>query len=217
MLVGSMVGLYKDGISSYSIGDILLFGSASLLFIFEKRWDQFTTQLIQKKRDSFKCQITKDHFYFPKGYYFKHASIGKSKQLPFWKVNEIRINTIPPSAQINDNELIFLSGLSEKDLQPLKSKIPFSSPQDNWYLICDEFLDTEYSTDQQQMAMKRLAENNILEDEVLAIRKKIAFRMLIRTYVTWEWLYYGQWDVLKELWPINAKKYWWTMDVDLRK
>lgn len=217
LFMGSVYGFTQEGLSTHALGGMVLFGLSSLLFLFEKKWEKFSSQLIESKRRSFHCEIKQDHFVFPKGYYFKHSSLGKSRQLYFKDINEIRQNTIPSCALINQNELIFLVGLTDEDLLPLASKIPFVKRQDNWGLICDEFLDTEYSEKQKQVTLNKLIESGISALEVKDIQKKIRFRMLVKTYFTWEWLYYGQWDVLKEMWPLTHKKYWWTMDVALRK
>ncbi len=217
LFMGSVYGFSKEGFSAHAIGGMLLFGWSGLLFLFQDKWDRLTSNFIERKRKSFHCQIQKDHFFFPRGYYFKNSSLGKKKRLKFTDIDEIRTNTIPHTALINRNEIIFLVGLSEEDIKPLSSKIPFTQPQDNWMLICDEFLDTEYSEKEKELNLKKLAESGISEEEVKKIRKRISFRMLVSTYLTLEWVYYGQWDVMRETWPVNKKKYWWTMDIALRK
>ncbi len=35
-------------------------------------------------------------------------------------------------------------------------------------------------------------------------------------YTTIEWVYYGQYDLLKQLTPMTEQKYWWTMEIALR-
>ncbi|MBN1250792.1 MAG: hypothetical protein JXR51_00825 [Bacteroidales bacterium] len=40
--------------------------------------------------------------------------------------------------------------------------------------------------------------------------------MLLWTAVSWEWIYYGQYDVLKQIGYLNENKYWWTMDIALK-
>lgn len=97
-----------------------------------------------------------------------------------------------------------------------KSNISLTTPVDNWSLLCDEFLDTEFSETQKENVIQLLKENGIDKDEVYQIRKRISSRMLFRTFFSWEWIYYGQFDVLKQLWPMSYKKYWWTMEIALR-
>ncbi len=88
---------------------------------------------------------------------------------------------------------------------------------DNWSLLCEEFLDTELSEAEQLANIETLEKAGIPKHEQLAIKKRLKFRFLITTMATWEWIYYGQYDVLSELWPLTQEKYWWTMDVALRK
>lgn len=214
---GSIWGLIQEGLSIYACGGILLFGGACMLILFEKRWSRYFNIWIVKKRASIHCQIKKDHFYFPKGYYFKHSSLKKAKHLPFAIINEVRTNTHPPTVVIHSNEVIFLHGLTKEHLPPLKNRIPFTQPQDHWALICHAFLDTEHSEESKQFYLNQLASSGISETEVRKTRKKIEVQMLIRTSVTWEWLYYGQWDVMHELWPMTKNKYWWTMELALRQ
>lgn len=176
---------------------------------------------IQKNKnriESTNCIVAEDHIYFPKGYYFKYGYLKDKKKLPFSVINEIRINTRPVTAKINTNEIIFLQGLDKKQCIEIKEKsnISLTTPVDNWSLLCDEFLDTEFSETQKENVIQLLKENGIDKDEVYQIRKRISSRMLFRTFFSWEWIYYGQFDVLKQLWPMSYKKYWWTMEIALR-
>lgn len=41
--------------------------------------------------------------------------------------------------------------------------------------------------------------------------------MLLRTYASWEWVYYGHYDVLNEFRPLNEREYWWTMEIALKR
>ncbi|PKV50033.1 hypothetical protein ATE84_2079 [Aquimarina sp. MAR_2010_214] len=172
----------------------------------------------KNKNKSADCVVAEDHIYFPKGYCFKYGFLKNKKKLPFSIIDEIRTNTFPVTAKINTNEIIFLQGLDEKKCIEIKEKsnISLTTPVDNWSLLCDEFLDTECSNEQQEDVIQLLMENGINRDEVNGIRKRISSRMLILTFFSWEWMYYGQFDVLKQLWPLNQKKYWWTMEIALR-
>ena len=207
-----VVILFRDGWIWEAVLGIGLFGGGSLLLIYEKELDAWTAN----RRLSFQCVIRDDHLLFPKGYYFKHGCLKDQNTLPFEWIDEIRINTFPPTAVVKGQEIIFLRGLTKEDLAPIQG-IPFTEPLDHWTLICDEFLDTEFDEEYKARALTQLEQAGIPETEVLAIRKRLRLRMLMRTYATWEWIYYGQWDVMSELWPMTAKKYWWTMDVALRQ
>ena len=194
----------------------LLMSGGLLLFMIKE--DKYYEWLKRFRRKKFNCRIESDHFYFPNGYYFRPSSLKREKKLPYLKIQEIRINTHPVSALINNNELIFLLGIESEDILS-NDKLSMKAKQrnDNWSLLCEEFLDTELSETERIANIQKLEESGIPKDEQFAIKKRLKFRFLIRTMATWEWIYYGQYDVLNELWPLTREKYWWTMDVALRK
>jgi len=212
----SVVILYKEGYSIEGVSGVVLFSLATLFFVFQDRWDKWSDQKIKKNRESSHCILENDRICFPKGYYFKYGFLKSRKDLPFNVIEEVRLNTIPIAARIKGNELIFLKGLKDKDIlgSTLKNKI--SKPQDHWALICEEFLDTELDIQQQEFIQNSLDTYGFSRSEINRIKDRIRLRMLIRTYISWEWLYYGQYDVLNELWPLNEEKYWWTMDIALQ-
>ncbi|MEM6262929.1 MAG: hypothetical protein AAGI38_10510 [Bacteroidota bacterium] len=218
LTVGCIFILAKEGFSWFGLGALLFSVGCSLIIIFEKQLDEWSSQSIQKSREAHTCKVKRDCFYFPRGYYFKYGFLKNRRDLPFEVITEIRTNTFPFTAVVEGREVIFLRGLKTKDLAPLKQKgkIPFTRPTDNWELICEEFLDTGYDESHQQRTLDVLYKNGIPPEEVAQIRKRLRVRMLIRTYAGWEWMYYGQQEVLNELWPLNQKKYWWTMDIALR-
>ncbi|WP_188460470.1 hypothetical protein [Marivirga lumbricoides] len=188
------------------------------LLVYMIKEDEYYEWLKRFRRKKFNCRIESDHFYFPNGYYFRHGFLKRSKKLPFSKVQELRTNTHPVSALVNNNELIFLLGIESKDvLAHDQLSIKAKQRNDNWSLLCEEFLDTEFSEALQKTNIAKLEKAGISKEEQQAIKKRLKVRFLIRTMVTWEWVYYGQYDVLCELWPLTQKKYWWTMDVALRK
>ena len=165
------------------------------------------------------CTITGEGFLFPNGYPFQYGYMHKRKLLDYIYIDEIRISTYPPTAIVNGNETIFLLGITKEDIEANSEMLlaPITKTQDNWELLCNEFLDTEFDEEWKNIDIKRLAEVGIHEEEVKAIRSKIKSRMMLRTWHTWEWVYYGQYDVLDSLRPLNKKKYWWTMDIALRQ
>lgn len=172
----------------------------------------------KNKIEATNCIIKEDYIYFPKGYYFKYGYLKNKKKLPFSVINEIRINTFPVTAKINSNEIVFLLGLDQDECVKIGEKfsIDVIKPIDNWSWLCDDFLDTEFTQKQKDNTILLLEKNGIPKEEIKSIRKRISSRMLYYTFLSWEWQYYGQYDVLKQLWPLNSEKYWWTMDIALR-
>lgn len=189
-----------------------------LLLLFRFKLDKWLEKRIKKKRESTYCVFGGDHILFPGGYYFRHGFMKGKNSLPYSFIQEIRINTFPACAKINGNELIFLFGQNkEKIIEMAKLKnIPLTEPQDNWSFLCEEFLDTEVNEDEKEMIAKRLEEVGIGREEAEEIKSKIKFRMLMYTYFSLEWEYYGQYDVMTQLAPLSEKKYWWTMEIALR-
>jgi len=208
----------EKGFSLSTLGGFLFFGGASALFIFQDRWTNWIEQRNQKKITSSNCVIKAEGFYFPKGYYFKKGCLKNRSLLPFTEIKEIRINTFPIAAITHQREVIFLPGLQQEEVEKLgfEKKLRLVEPVDIWSLICDEFLDTEFSEEEKERCRKLLEEQGISPEELVQIRKKIKTKMLLLTAVSCEWMYYGQYDVLLELRPLTEKKYWWTMDIALR-
>lgn len=218
MTIAIIMIIIKEGITWTSFGGFVLFGGGSLLFIFQEKWENWTDELRRNRIKNSNCVLKENSFYFPRGYYFGHGILKNRKELPFEICTEIRTNTFPITAITNENEVIFLRGLSETDIINLnKSNIlNLTAPIDIWEHICEEFLDTEFDSETKLRTLELLNENGISNSEVNEIRKRLRLGMLIRTYASWEWQYYGQFDVLHELWPLTEKKYWWTMDIALR-
>lgn len=208
----------EKGFSLSTVGGFLFFGGSSALFIFQDRWTNWIQQRKQKKITSSNCEIKPEGFYFPQGYYFKQGCLKNRPLLPFSEIKEIRINTFPITAVTHQKEVIFLPGLQQEEVEKLafEKNLKLVEPVDIWSLICDEFLDTEFSEEEKARCRKLLEEQGISPTELEQIRKKIKTKMLLLTAVSWEWMYYGQYDVLLELRPLTEKKYWWTMDIALR-
>lgn len=218
VLLGS-TQLIAEGFSWSLLGAWLFFVVGALVIIFEQQMLDWATNRAQKKIQQGNCLLQTNSFYFPNGYYFNYGYLKDKKELPFYKITTIRTNTIPITAIVDNKEVIFLRGIKKEELVPLKEQtsLQFEEPLDNWTWLCEEFLDTELTPQEKQKIYQRLEENGIPQKEAKAIQKRLKFRMLMRTFATWEWIYYGQWDVLAELWPLNPEKYWWTMDIALRR
>ena len=195
---------------------VSFFGALALFF--EEAFPEWGQKQNQKRKERSNCILKDDHVFFPKGYYFRYGFMKGKRQLPYDLIEEIRVNTQPITAKVDGNELIFLKGLKREEVvsKAEQKNIPIKCPIDNWSLICDEFLDTEFTPEQQERTLSILEQNSISRAEVNKIRKRLRWRMLLRTYVSWEWVYYGQHDVLSELFPLTKKKYWWAMEIALR-
>ena len=207
---------FKEG--EVGIGFFLggvLFGTGILLAtIFENRLDDW----IDLKKENRNVKIKADHFYFPSGYRWQFGYMKKKRKLPFNDIDELWLNTFPPAALVNGNELIFLTGITLEDLQkaPQLAKVPTAEPFDTWMWLAEEFLDTEHEEDWQQQTLKKLAKQGFSSEEVVAIRKKIGFALGLAVLYSWEWMYLGHFNVLESRAPLSAKTYWWSMEIALR-
>jgi hypothetical protein len=72
----------------------------------------------------------------------------------------------------------------------------------------EEFLDTEFESDHQELTLEKLNAVGINNNEVLKIRTRFKTRMLITTLFSLEWIYYGHFDILKQIFPLTKEKYW---------
>ncbi len=216
--IASIVLLIYTDFSLTLLAAALFFGICTLIFIFQDKINDRIAERHKKKMDAAKCVIKDDHIYFPKGYEFNYGILKDKNKLPFDLIDEIRYNTFPISAKVNGNEIVFLKGILKGDLPLIqKANIPITQPQDNWELICEEFLDTEFDDEVEQRTLQLLEQSGISVEEVKKIRKKLESRMLAQTFITWEWVYYGQYDVLYAIQPLNETEYWWTMNIALRE
>lgn len=219
MLAGVAIAiLIKAWFSWESVG----FASILAAFIYGmlsfNKWIKKLSEWQIENRKKWNCLIKEDHFYFPKGYYYRYGCMKGKKALPYKNVTEIRTNTYPPTAIANNNEVIFLLGIDTTSLGLLKSRKPIrlTQPEDIWSMLCEDFLDTEYDEVYRKDTHTKLRKHGLGKEEIRQIRKRLSIRMTVRSLVTLEWQYYGQFDVMQELWPMTKKKYWWTMQIALK-
>jgi hypothetical protein len=146
------------------------------------------------------CMITEFSFHFKKGYYFKHGYLNNKKDLLFSDVNEIWINTFPLVAIVNKSEVIFLRGIKKEDLNFVVglANIPLKEVQDNWSLLCDKYLDTEFDQEYKEKSLSKLINAGFTHQDIKKIKKIIGWRMMLLTFLTWEWIHYSHYDVLKQ-------------------
>jgi|GEM_PF-2860037 hypothetical protein len=209
----SFVVLQADGPSWMSITGMLFFGLCALVLLFRPWIDDRAGQNRAKRL----CVITEKGFSFGR-YQFPFGTMKGRSTLPFAEVDEIRLNTIPVTALVNGNELIFLTGLEKDPIREAADRhgIPVRQPLDVWELLGEEFLDTEYDDEHKERTLLTLAQAGILREEVQRIRKRLRLRMLPWTYYVMDWIYCGQYDILNVTDLLRARTYWWSMEIALR-
>lgn len=205
----AVISIVYSGFTAQAVGGLILFGGGGVLVLFQ---DKIKTPVQRKE-----CVIEADHVYFPGGYYFKYGYLKDRKKLEGAVIDEIRLGTFMITAKVNGNELIFLRGCKEETAVKFaeSNNIPTCKPQDNWALICEEYLDTEIDASYKGRITKLLLQAGISLSEQQQIRKRVGLAMLVRTYLSMEWIYYGLYDVLLAMW-LTEGKYWWAMDIALR-
>jgi len=72
---------------------------------------------------------------------------------------------------------------------------------DAWSDLLDPFLDTEFSPEDRQRTLDRLAAAGLDVRTVAALRGRVEKPMINVTVWSWEWIYYGLHDVLRAMQP----------------
>ncbi|MDX2301229.1 MAG: hypothetical protein NW226_00460 [Microscillaceae bacterium] len=156
-------------------------------------------------------------------YEFQTSSVRDTPFIKLEHINEVNLNTFPPSIVINHNEVIFIEARYKRDFIEFvrKNKLKVENRFDIWESINEEFLDTEFTEQHQERTFEQLKINGIEREEVIEIRDKIRELMSGWASVAWEWNYLGHYDLLlnkKQSFLLLFPKdfYWWTMEIALR-
>jgi predicted metal-dependent HD superfamily phosphohydrolase len=96
------------------------------------------------------------------------------------------------------------------------NRVPMTERFDAWSALCEPFLDTELSADQEQALLRALQEHGFTESDVASIRQEIRASMLAMTMATWEWQHYGLEDVRRAHLFGNQKWLRWTSEIACR-
>ena len=209
----SLASLQNENSYWMGVAGIAFFGLGGIVFLFQPliiaRSEQQKLKLL--------CRITEDGFTFGR-YQFPFGAMKGRYTLHFAEVDEIHLNTLPVTALVNGNELIFLIGLGKDSIREAaeRNSIPITEPLDVWELIGEEFLDTEYDDEHKERTFLKLAQAGLPKEEVQGIRKRLRLRMLLWTYHSMEWIYCGQYDMLNVMGLLRARAYWWSMEIALR-
>lgn len=156
-------------------------------------------------------------------YEFPSSSVRENPVILAEHINEVNLNTYPPSMVINHREVIFIEEKYQPEFMDFvkRNKLKISNRFDIWEIINRIFLDTELTEAQKEQDLARLERNGISQAEVSEIQKKVQGLMSGWAAVAWEWNYLGHYDLLLNkkqsfLLFLPADFYWWTMDIALR-
>lgn len=130
------------------------------------------------------------------GYPFARAA--RPSRIPAESLTEICVGWAPPAVRTREGEFLFIEAPHAAQLAAFgeRNGVPFVRREDVWSLILEPFLDTEFGADARERTLARLGACGVPRDEVASIRERVEWRMLALTAVTWEWVYYGLYDVL---------------------
>jgi len=156
-------------------------------------------------------------------YEFQVSNVRNIPIITLDQINEVNLNTFPPSIVINHNEVIFIETRYKIDFMKYvkDKKLKVNNRFDIWGAINESFLDTEFTEQHQERTLNDLKANGIETLEVESIRNEVADIMQGWAAIAWEWNYLGQYDLLlnkKQSFLLLFPKefYWWTMDIALR-
>lgn len=156
-------------------------------------------------------------------YEFPTSSIRENPIIYADQINEVNLNTYPPSMVINHREVIFIEEKYQAEFMDFvkRNELKISNRLDIWEVINRVFLDVELSEEDIEQDLQKLEENGIPRDEAKDIQQKVQGVMTGWAAVAWEWNYLGHYDLL-----LNKKQsfllflptdfYWWTMEIALR-
>lgn len=95
------------------------------------------------------------------------------------------------------------------------NRVAMTERYDAWSALCEPFLDTELTSEQQLRILRTLEEHGFTESEVASIRKEIGSSMMAMTMATWEWVHYSLEDV-RRAHSFGENGLLWTSEIACR-
>lgn len=137
-----------------------------------------------------------------RNYPFKPAWVYSNPIVYSNEIVEVISNYCPPAIKITNGEIIFVprNQNNEQKLNNFagRNNIKKVERLENWALICDEFLDTQFSVDDRERAYNLLELSGIDRNRCDSLRERLSKRMHAYNILSglWEWVYLGLYDVL---------------------
>ena len=160
--------------------------------------------------------IGQSEIQFPKGYYFTVSPVHSRGKILASEIQEVYLNTFPPSLLTKEKEIIFLKNSLRHNLELFARlhRIPMVDRLDVWEHLNRPFLDTTFDENEKKGSLRKLKMAGFSSEELRQIRKRIAPTML-KNMLVWEYRYLGLFDYLN--WAFLSKeKYRWAMEIALR-
>ncbi|WP_438448680.1 hypothetical protein [Gorillibacterium sp. sgz5001074] len=133
-------------------------------------------------------------------YPFTAASVYPDGILHANDIKEVLLKQMPPEVRTIGGEIIFVNATYKEQLEAFAdyNVIPKVSRIDTWGLILDGFLDTEFSEEIKEKALKSLESCGITREECIAIRNSLKDLMIAYNFMSmlWDWVHIGHFDLL---------------------
>lgn len=129
----------------------------------------------------------------------------RGRTVPAEEISEAIMRWAPPAIRTSDGEFLFVPAQQRDELAEfaLRCGIPLVERTDVWSYILEPFLDTAFDEKTRAQTTEILTANGVPEDEVIRMRRLVGSRMWLWTAISWEWCYYGLFDVLCQMKPLG--------------
>lgn len=160
-----------------------------------------------------------------KKYPFEPSIVYVEKIIKASEINSICYDSFPPMIRIND-EVIFITREYMNDLKEFTkvNNLKTFKETNNWNMLLEPYLDTEYTKECDIRMTKLLNENGITTKEINKIRNEVEKQMYKYNFDTmlWDWCNLGLNDVLCAMRVKYNKKnyqdfYKRAMEIELRQ
>ena len=155
---------------------------------------------------------------FFQAYEFKYSRLRENPRIQATEINEMFLSSFPPSIVIDNKEVVFFGLKFKEELRLFaeRNDIKIGKRLDIWENICKEYLHVEYTPVEKLAITKELIRNGVTTHELMEIHYKIGRQMAFVNSYASEWVYLGQYDVLRTITPLSKTFYWYTMEIALR-
>lgn len=112
----------------------------------------------------------------------------------------------PPALRMRDREFLMVGGTEFDGLKHWCAEhgVPVVNRYDAWADLLEPFLDTEIGAAGTEATYLRLAQHGFDRPEVETLRAEVDKPMIYLTALTWEWVHYGIYDVLRATHPVPS-------------
>lgn len=155
-------------------------------------------------------------------YPFRFGALEHSSTLMYSELRSVRLGSAPPALILRQGEIIFIGAQVRDPLTAWAERHGLGKIDlpDSWSLLCEPFVDTQYTPAQARRDSERLGLLGFAEDEIAAIRSRVAPFMLAYNATLWDWANLGHYDLLLAYAAhgpgLDRDFYDWSMRIALR-